>query len=57
MHKTNEPKTIAYDYLFNYFGKDVFNGKVITGACVQLAIKVYKNEKEIKFIEEPKLKT
>lgn len=48
-------KTIAYDYLFNYFGKDVFKGEVITGASVQLAIKAYKNGKEVKFEEEPKV--
>lgn len=52
--KENELKTIAYDYLFNYFGKDIFKGKIITGACVQLAIKAYKDGKEVKFTEEPK---
>lgn len=51
---TKEPKrTIAYDYLFNYFGEDTFNEKMITGATIQLAIRVYKSGKEIKFIEEP----
>ena len=55
-YKPAEPKTIAYDYLFNYFGKDVFKEKVITSACVQLAIKVYKNGEEIKFTEEPRYK-
>ncbi|NFL39289.1 hypothetical protein FDB50_15515 [Clostridium botulinum] len=52
--KENELKTIAYDYLFNYFGKDIFKGKVITGASIQLAIKAYKNGEEVKFKEEPK---
>lgn len=50
----NKLKTIAYDYLFNYFGGDTYDGKVIVGASVQLAIKAYKNGKEIKFSEEPK---
>lgn len=49
-----ELKTIAYEYLFNYFGKDIFKGKVITGASIQIAIKSYKNGEEIKFKEEPK---
>lgn len=50
----NEFKTIAYDYLFNYFGGDTYRGKIITGACLQLAIKAYKDGKEIKFVKEPK---
>lgn len=54
--KENELKTIAYDYLFNYFSKDTFKGKIITGASIQLAIKAYKDEKEVKFKEEPKAK-
>lgn len=37
-----------------YYGKDIFKGKVITGASIQLAIKSYKNGKEVKFKEEPK---
>lgn len=53
---SNELKTIAYDYLFNYFGKDMFKDKIITGASIQLAIKAYKNGEEVKFKdkEEPK---
>lgn len=42
-------KTIAYDYHFNYFGKDTYKGKIITGANVSLAIHAYKNGKEVKF--------
>lgn len=49
-----EYKTIVYDYMFNYFGGDSYKGKTIMGACVQLAIKAFKNGKEIKFAEEPK---
>lgn len=52
--KENKLKTIAYDYLFNYFGKDIFKNKVITGASIQIAIKAYKNGQEVKFKEEPK---
>lgn len=50
----NQLKTIVYDYLFNYFGGDTYEERIITGACVQLAIKAYKEGKEIKFAEEPK---
>lgn len=53
--KESELKTIVYDYLFNYFGKDIFKGKIITGASIQLAIKAYKNGEEVKFKEEPKV--
>lgn len=48
----NELKTIAYEYLFNYFGGDVFNGRIITGASIQLAIRAYKDGKEVKFKEK-----
>lgn len=51
--KDIEKKTIAYDYLFNYFGKDTFKGRVITGASIQIAIKAYKDEKEVKFNDLP----
>lgn len=49
-----EEKTITYTYLFNYFGKDTFKGKTISGASVEVAIRPYKNGKEVKFTEEPK---
>ena len=51
--ENQEPKTIVYDYLFNYFGGDTYEGRTITGASVNLAIKAYKNGKEIKSLEEP----
>lgn len=52
-----EPKALAYDYLFNYFGGDKLNGKVITGASVSVAIRPYKNGSEIKFVgNEPSLR-
>lgn len=54
MHKPIEPKSIAYDYLFNYFGDNKFKGNIISGACLQIAIRAYKDGREIKFIEEPK---
>lgn len=54
IYKPIEPKTLAYDYLFNYFGKDTFKGKIIVGASIQLAIRAYKDKQEIRFMEEPK---
>lgn len=54
IYKATEPKIIVYDYLFNYFGKDTFDGKIILGACVQLAIRAYIDDTEVKFTEEPK---
>lgn len=51
-----EPKSIAYDYLF-YFSKEIlFNGKTILGAGIQLAIRAYKDGKEVKFWNEPRYK-
>lgn len=49
----NEKKTIVYDYLFNYFGGDKFKDKIIVGACMQVAIKVFKDRNEVKFMNEP----
>ena len=54
VYDIKEPKTLAYDYLFNYFGKKTFKGKIILGASIQLGIRVYKNKQEVKFSEEPK---
>lgn len=51
--ETRKPKIIAYDYLFNYFGKDSFKEKIISGASIQIAFRVYKNGNEVKFTEEP----
>lgn len=42
-------KTVAYDYLFNYFGNATYNGRHITGASISIAIRVYKDGKEVKF--------
>lgn len=50
---SNEAKTLVFDYLFNYFGCGKFKGNVITGACVRLAIRAYRNGQEVKFTEEP----
>lgn len=53
MNETGERYTIAYVYLFNYFGGDTFKDKVITGAGIDLAIRVYdENGNEIKFPKE-----
>lgn len=53
-----EMKTIAYEYLFNYFGGDKLENKTVTGASIQLAIRPYKNGNEVKFEngEEPSVK-
>lgn len=53
MNKVTEPKTIVYDYLFNYFGGDTFKDSVIMGASVAIAIRAYKEGKEVKFTKEP----
>lgn len=49
-------KRIAYDYLFNYFGGDKQDGKLINGAVITLNIRAYKDGKEVLFEEgkEPK---
>lgn len=48
-----KPSTIIYDYMFNYFGRDKFKDKIITGTSILVAIKAYKNGIEIKFTETP----
>ena len=42
-------KSIAYDYLFNYFGGDSHEGRIVTGASITMAIRCYKNGEEIRF--------
>lgn len=44
-----ELKTIAYSYLFNYFGGDKFKGEIVMGASIEIAIRVYQNDDEVKF--------
>lgn len=48
-------KTIVYDYLFNYFGGEKFEDRIVTGASVQVAIRPYKNGEEVKFENEKEL--
>lgn len=50
--ETTIPKTFVYDYLFNYFGGEKYKDKIIGGACIELAIRVYKDGQEIKFLKE-----
>ncbi len=50
-------KTIVYDYLFNYFGKQKFKGEIITGGSINIAIRVYMNSKEVKFEKDVELST
>lgn len=45
-------KTIAFDYTFNYFGGDMYNGRIVTGASVTLAIRCYKDGAEVKFFDQ-----
>lgn len=45
-------KRIAYDYLFNYFGDDMYEGKPVSGASILLNIRVYKGNEEILFDED-----
>lgn len=42
-------KRIVCNYMFNYFGGEQFEGKRITEAGITLAVKVYKNSKEVLF--------
>lgn len=48
---SEELKTIVYEYLFNYFEGDTFQGYVVGGAAIYLAIRIYKDGKEVKFKE------
>lgn len=47
----NKTKTVAYSYTFNYFGGDKYNGKIVAGASITLAIRCYKDGIEVKFDE------
>lgn len=47
------PKPIAYEYLFNYFGDATYHGKKVVGLSLQIAFHVFKDGKEVKFLEEP----
>lgn len=50
------PKAISYDYLYNYFGREQYAGKVVTGAYISIAFRPHKNGSEVKFLnEEPKV--
>lgn len=42
-------KRIAYDYLFNYFGGDTREGRVVNGANICLNIRAYKGDEEVLF--------
>lgn len=52
MIKTPAPdKRIAYDYSFNYFGGDTYDGKIVNGASISLNIRPYKKGMEILFAD------
>lgn len=44
-----EPHAVAYSYLFNYFGNDTYKGEKVTGAAIDIAIRFFKDGKEILF--------
>lgn len=46
------PKTYVASYLFNYFGGDKVENKIITGAGIDVAIRPYKNGKLVQFQTE-----
>lgn len=48
----DKPKTYVADYLFNYFGGDKVEDKIITGAEIDVAIRPYKNGKLVQFRSE-----
>lgn len=50
--KNTVPKAIAYNYMFNYFGGDTYDGKIIDGASIDLVIRPYRGNKELKFLDE-----
>lgn len=52
-----ENMRVCYDYLFNYFGDDEWNGKVVGGASVNLNIRPYKNEEEVLFEDGDEITT
>ena len=45
--KSRQKETIGYSYRFNYFGKDLYKGKTITGATINIVIRALENEKSI----------
>lgn len=48
----DKPKTYVANYLYNYFGGDKVEDKVITGAAIDVAIRPYKAGKLIQFRSE-----
>ena len=50
--ENKKTKIIAYDYMFNYFGGDTYDGKIVTGASITLAIRCYQEGTEVKFDED-----
>lgn len=48
----DKPKTYVASYLFNYFGGDKIEDKIITGAGIDVAIRPYKNGELIRFRSE-----
>lgn len=56
MEKITMKKRIAYDYLFNYFGGDTHDGRIVSGASISLNIRAYKDGKEVLFEEDKEVR-
>lgn len=48
----DKPKTYVANYLFNYFGGDKIEDKIITGAGIDVAIRPYKRGRLVQFRSE-----
>lgn len=46
------PKTYIASYMFNYFGGDHIGDKKITGACVDVAFRPYKDKELVQFTKD-----
>lgn len=56
-NKSDIPQIITYFYLYNYYGGDTYEDKVINGAGILISFRPYKNGRLIKFIKEPSIVT
>lgn len=49
------PRVLCYDYLYNYFGGAVMDGRVINGASVSVSFSPLVNNEVVKFTCEPNI--
>lgn len=47
------PGTLVFGHMFNYFGRDTLNGKTVAGATLDVAVRIYKEGREVVFVDEP----